>query len=301
MEPKVTLGICVRNCEEFIEDAIQSILEQDFDHESMRLIFVDGGSSDRTLSIIKKCVSNIDIPTEIIPASWTGIGYARNIVVSKTKDKYVLWIDGDMVLSKCFVKTLVDFIEKHDCAGIVKGKSSLDIGVDMISTLEAYSRAASRMVDYTSQKTRSIALGTAGSLYRVDVIRQVGGFDDALKYYGEDWDIELRIRDAGWSLYAVDAEYFDYERLGLSWSKLWKKYWLRGYFSHHFFHKHNKLLRLYRMFPFAAAVGGLLNSRKLYRLTMNKFVFLLPFHSLFKMSAWWVGYVRSHLDSYVPR
>ena len=301
MEPKITLGICVRNCEGLIKNAIQSILEQDFDHDSMQLIFVDDGSTDRTLSVIKESVSKLDMTTTIIPVSWKGIGHARNLVVSKTEDDYVLWVDGDMVLSKGFVKTLVDFMKSHDDAAIVKGKQSLNSGLNMISTLEAYSRIERHMVNYQSPKSRFRSLGTGGSIYRVEVIRQVGGFDENLRYYGEDWDIELRIRDAGWSLHTVDAEFFDYEQQRLSWSGLWKKYWIRGYYSHYFFHKNSSLVKFYRMIPFAAALGGLLRSHKIYPRTKNKFAFMLPIHSFFKMSAWCVGYVRSHLDSYEPR
>lgn len=51
MKPKVTVGICVRNCENYIKDAINSILDQDFPHEFMELIFADDGSEDNTFSI----------------------------------------------------------------------------------------------------------------------------------------------------------------------------------------------------------------------------------------------------------
>jgi len=300
LEPKVTLGICVRNCEEYIKDTIHSILEQDFAHESMSLIFVDDGSNDGTLSIIKEYVSRIDMPAEIIQTSWKGIGHARNVVISKACGKYVLWVDGDMLLSKNFVKTLVYFMEKHSGVGIAKGTQSLDPGPNILSTLEAYSRAASRMLDYQSKKARSKALGTGGSIYRIEAIKHVGGFDENLRYYGEDWDIEIRIRDAGWTLCAVDTEFFDYERRRLTWGSLWRKYWLRGYYSHYFFHKNGNSLRTHRMFPFAVFVGVLLQSRKLYRLTKRKFVFLLPIHCLFKTSARYVGFVKSHLNSYEP-
>jgi glycosyltransferase involved in cell wall biosynthesis len=300
LKPKVTLGICVHNCEQYIKDAIQSILIQDFPHESMSLIFVDDGSNDGTLSVIEEYVSGIDMPVEIIQTPWKGIGHARNVVLSKTCSKYVIWIDGDMVLSKNFVKTLVNFMEQHSGVGITKGKQSLDPGANLISTLEAYSRAASRMLDYQSKKARSKALGTGGSIYRVEAMRHLGGFDENLRYYGEDWDFEIRLRDAGWTLCSVDVKFFDYERRRLDWKGLWRKYWLRGYYSHYFFHKNCNLLRLYRMVPFAASVGGLLQSLKLYRLTKCKSVFLLPIHALFKMSAWYLGYVRSHLDSYEP-
>ena len=50
-KPIVTIGICVKNTEKTILDAINSILEQDYPTDLMEIIFVDDGSEDRTLSI----------------------------------------------------------------------------------------------------------------------------------------------------------------------------------------------------------------------------------------------------------
>jgi len=300
LEPRVTVGICARNCENYIEDTIHSILEQDFAHEFMSLIFVDDGSDDGTLSLIEEYLPKIDMPVKIIRTPWKGIGHSRNMVISVTNSKYILWVDGDMVLSKDFVKKLVGFMEKHTKVGIAKGKQSLELGANLLSSLETYSRAAIRMVDYQSEKARFRALGTGGSIYRIEAIRQAGGFDENLKGYGEDWDIEIRIRDAGWSLCVVDVGFSDYERRGLTWRSLWQKYWLRGYYSHYFLHKNGSLVKLYKMLPVAAFVGGNIQSHKLYRLTKQKFVFLLPFEHLFKTSAWCVGYIKSHMNSYEP-
>ena len=299
-DPLVTIGVCVRNCEDFVEEAIASILQQDFPHRSMELIFVDDGSNDKTLSIIKEAVLKIDIPYKVFCGSWNGIGHARNVVIKNAEGCFILWVDGDMVLSKDYTRRLVDFMRNRHDAGIVKGKQSLQPGGNLLSTLESYSRAASRMVKYDSTKARSKALGTGGSVYRAEAVRQVGGFDESLRGYGEDWDVELRVRDAGWSLHAIDAEFFDHERYPISWKKLWSRYWLRGYYSHYFLHKNVGLLKLYRLSPVSAFVTGFLYASKLFRLTKRKIVFLLPFENSIKMSAWYVGFLESHVDSYEP-
>ena len=243
LNPKITIGLCVRNCQEYVYEAVKIIARQDFPHDSMNLIFVDDGSEDNTLSIIERSVAEIDIPAKILKTSWKGLGHARNMVVDNSKGDYILWVDGDMVLSSSFVRKLVELMEKNPELGIAKGKQSLQLGANMLSTLEAFSRASGRMVNYKSKKARSKALGTGGSIYRVAAIKKVGGFDDNLRGYGEDWDIEIRIRDAGWSLHAISVEFFDYERYRLTWSNLWKRYWLRGYYSHYFLHKNNKEYR----------------------------------------------------------
>ena len=290
----------MRNCEDYVKEAIDSVLDQDFPHEFMELIIVDDGSEDDTLSIIEDRVSHVDIPIRVFHTSWKGLGHARNMVVANAIGDFILWVDGDMLLSKDFVTKLVEFMKQHPDVGIVKGRQALKPGRNLLATLEAYSRAAGRMVDYKSEKGRLKALGTGGAIYLTEVIKQVGGFDENLRGYGEDWDIEIRVRAAGWSLCAIDAEFLDYERHGLTWSGLWSRYWIRGYYTHYFLHKNRGMLKHYRMFPLTAFLSGLLYASSLFRLTGQKAVFLLPFQSVFKMTAWYVGFIRSHLNSYAP-
>jgi glycosyltransferase involved in cell wall biosynthesis len=300
MEPNVTIGVCVRNCEGSIKDAIDSIMTQDFHHDRIKVVFVDDGSEDRTLSIIRDCVHKMDMAAVVFHTPWKGLGNARNLVVANAEGDYILWVDGDMMLSRDFLRKLVEFMEKNSKAGIVKGRQALLPGCNLLATLEGYSRAYGRMVDYQSQKGRFKAVGTGGALYRIGAVRQVGGFDDNLKGYNEDWDVELRLRQAGWSFHTVNVTFYDYERYGLTWKSLWRRYWLRGYFTHYFLHKNRGMIKHYRMFPPAAFLSGLVSSLKLFKLTRQKAVFLLAFQSTFKMTAWYIGFIGSHLDSYAP-
>jgi glycosyltransferase involved in cell wall biosynthesis len=301
MESKVTIGVCVRNCEGFVGDAIASIIAQDFPHDQIKVVFVDDGSEDRTLSIIQDYVHKMDVNAVVFHTPWKGLGTARNTVIAHAEGDYILWVDGDMMLSRDFLKKLVEYMERNPKAGIVKGRQALSPGRNALATLEGYSRAVGRMVDYQSRKGRLKVVGTGGSLYRIKAVRQAGGFDDNLKMYNEDWDFELRLRKAGWTLHTLNVIFSDYERYGLTWKSLWRRYWLRGYYSHYFLHKNRGMIKHYRMFPPAASLSGLLSSFTLYKLTRQKNVFLLPFQSIFKMTAWYVGFMRSHSDGYSPK
>jgi glycosyltransferase involved in cell wall biosynthesis len=297
MAPEVTIGICVKNCELFIKEAIGSIMAQDYPHDKTRLVIVDE-SDDNTLSIIRDCVKKIDIESIVVHTSSKGLGAARNMVLARSKGDYILWVDGDMIIAPVFLRKLVEFMEKNPQVGIVKGRQALVPGRNLLATLESYSRTAGRMVDYQSQRGMFKALGTAGALYRLKAIAQVNGFDPELKRYNEDWDAELRLRKAGWLMHTLDVSYLDYERHGLTWKALWRRYWLRGYYTWPFLQKYKGLIKHYRMFPPASFVSGLLSSIRLFRLTQKKSVFLMAFQSSFKMVAWYVGFFRSKLDSY---
>ena len=293
MFPRVTIGVCVRNSEKFIGDAIGSITTQDFPLDRIKLVFVDDGSEDRTLSVIKDYVEKMDLAVEVIHTPWKGLGNARNLVIANSVGEYILWVDGDMVLSPDFLSKLVRFMEENPKASVAKGRQSLVPASNLLGTIEAYSRASGRMVDYQSKKGEFKAVGTGGALYRIRAVRQVGGFDDKLRGYNEDWDVEVRMRKAGWTFHTVNASFCDYERYGLTWRLLWQRYWLRGYQTRYFLQKNRGMIKHYRNIPPAAFLSGLLSSFSLFKITKERTVFLIPFLSMLKMIAWYVGFIRS--------
>jgi len=297
MRPKITIGVCVRNCEDYINDAIDSISGQDFPNGLSEVVFVDDGSEDKTLSIIQNQVPEMDMNVRVFHQKWKGLGAARNVVVKCATAEYILWHDGDMVLPKDYVRKQVEFMEQHQNVGIAKGKQALEKGENTLATLETYARAASRMVDYNSDKARSKSLGTGGCIYRVEALSQVGGFDETITGYGEDLEIENRIRNAGWGLRTTDLQFRDYERRRVSWKDLWRRYLKRGYDLHQCTLRKTAIINLYGFLPPVAVFVGLFHSVKIYRLTRKSLVFLLPIQYVFKMTACCVGLMRSYLDT----
>ena len=57
----VTIGFCVKNMAETVGRAINSISRQDFPHESIEIIVVEGFSCDGTFSIVENQLSKTDI------------------------------------------------------------------------------------------------------------------------------------------------------------------------------------------------------------------------------------------------
>lgn len=296
---KLTVGVCVRNCEGTVGQAIESVVEQDFPHNLMEIIFVNDGSRDNTLNVIEDWASRIDIRSRVFSDSWRGLGAARNTVVNNAQGDYVVWVDGDMILERSYFAKQVRFMENNPKVGIAKGTYEPSPGPNLISTLEIYSRSADKMTDFN--KRTAGALGTGGCIYRVEAIRQAGGFDDGLKGYGEDWDAETRVRAAGFSLQVTQAKWRDYERFGLSLKELWNRYVTRGSDLYYFSRKHERLLKLHRMLPPAGFFAGLKFAFRLRKIINSKVIFLLPFETAFKSTAWSWGYMKVKLADKMPR
>lgn len=289
---KVTLGVCIRNSASTIKETIRSIICQDYPHDLIEVIFVDDGSEDATLLIIKEHIPMMDMQVKVFHQEWKGIGFSRNIVVNNAEGDYIVWVDGDMILPKNHVRIQVEFMEQNLDVGIAKARYGLITEENIIATLENLSFVISYLQNETSN---SMLPGTGGAIYRVEAIRQIGGFDNRLKEAGEDVDAAYRIKMAGWNLRVSPA--FFYEKSRRTWLELWKRYFKHGYSSYYLYSKNKNVFSLLRMSPPASFIKGILFIPDAYRLIHRKSVLLLPFHFLFKMSAWFTGFTISKIKS----
>jgi len=289
---KVTVGMCVKNCEDTIKEAIESVLDQEFPNELMKLIIVDGRSHDRTLEIIRDSLKKSSIQVKIFYES-EGLGRARQIVVDNASGEYIVWVDGDMVLSKDFVKKQVEFMDRNPHVGVAKGKYGIlkRINKNMVAFLEDAEFTLNTLFE---GEVSGKVLATSGSIYRVKAIKHVGSFDPHFKGVAEDMDVENKLRDYNWKLY-INSAYF-YEIRRQNWHELWNEYFWHGQGAYRFFRKNRRSVNLHTLFPPVALVRELFRVPFAYRLTHRKVVLFLPVHYVFKRIAWTAGYVKASIQ-----
>lgn len=295
MKPMVTMGICVRNCEAFVKEAVDSILDQDFPHELMEVIFVDDGSEDKTLSVILDCIPGMDIEAKVFHDEWRGLGWARNVIVENAGGDYIVWVDGDMILPRDHVRKQVEFMRQNPKVGIAKARYGAWHKENLVGFLE---NLAFQAVDFKyggKVATQRRVMGTGGSIYRVKAIRQVGGFDKHISGVGEDADAEYRVRKAGWLLYRATPALF-YERRRKTWKALWDEGFWHGYGGDYVIRKNSGIIAFYKMTPLAGFLAGVWYSIVAYKMMRRRIVFLLPIQYTFKRTAWFFGFVKGQID-----
>jgi len=291
VKPKVTIGICVRNCEATLTGTLNSVSNQDFPHELMEIIIADDGSEDKTLHVAFDLASKMDMQVKVFSGEWRGIGPARNVIVDNAEGDYIIWVDGDMVLPKNHVKKQVEFMEKNPNVGIAKAKHQVLPEENLVAFLE---HVPYLLYDVTPGVLSSKMPGTGGAIYRVLAIRQVKGFDNNLRYAGEDQDAAFRIKKAGWIITHSPAVF--YEVRVQTWIKLFKKYIWYGYGNHDLYNKNREIFSTTRMNPLAGFVAGVLYAFTAYRLTKRKSLVLLPLHFVLKMTAWCIGFTWARIN-----
>ncbi|MHA1225642.1 MAG: glycosyltransferase [Candidatus Hodarchaeales archaeon] len=288
----VTVGVCVKNEEATIEKAIKSILEQIYPHNLIEVIIVDDGCTDNTIGLVKKIFNYTDIPMKIINSGGKGLGTARQLVVDKAEGDFILWLDGDMEVSNEYIRLNINFLMDNPNIAKVRGKWQKDEGNNLVSYLENLNTLAdqvkrNRLVQFT---------GTGASIFRVSAIKDVGGFDTNINGAGEDIDLSARIWNAGWKFAETSVEYYHGDFY--QWKDIWRKYWWYGYGMHYVINKHKRLIFLWSHFPLVSFFIGIFRSVKIYKMTRSNISYLLPIYYFFKRTAWFLGFIKSHMDGY---
>ena len=95
--PKISIIVPVYNCEKYISNCINSVLEQSF--KDFELILVDDGSSDRSFEICESFAKK-DSRVRAIHQPNSGVSRARNIGLDEAKGEYIGFVDGDDCVDK---------------------------------------------------------------------------------------------------------------------------------------------------------------------------------------------------------
>lgn len=104
----------VFNVQNYVVDAVESILNQNCDFE---LIIVNDGSTDGSAKIIEQFVG--DSRVHIVTIKNSGLSIARNTGLAIAKGQYVFFMDSDDVLRKNFFKKITPILIEDNPDGIM--------------------------------------------------------------------------------------------------------------------------------------------------------------------------------------
>lgn len=124
--PKVTVLIDTYNHERFIEEAIASVLAQDFPAAEMEILVVDDGSIDHTPEIVRKFEPRV----RLIRKANGGQASAFNAGIPQARGEIVAFLDGDDWWAHEKLKRVVAALDADTGIGIVGH------GIVMVHTVE---------------------------------------------------------------------------------------------------------------------------------------------------------------------
>lgn len=108
---KVSVIIPVYNSEKYINQCIDSVLDQTYNN--IELILINDGSTDNSLEILKKYKSKFS-QIKIINQNNSGVSYSRNIGLKTATGDYIMFIDSDDIIIKNYIEQMMEYLQKNN-------------------------------------------------------------------------------------------------------------------------------------------------------------------------------------------
>lgn len=182
MPPLVSVIIPVRNYEQYIGEAIESVLAQEF--KDWELIVVDDYSTDRTGEIAARYQK--DEKVRLVRNDRNlGQFQTHNRGAEFASGKYLKFFHGDDVMYPHFLRTMVDGMEAYPRAALgISHPRRLWTAPHLFSPEEVWRAQTDRLTSILSE-------GPSGTIFRADAFRQVGGF--GTRFHTSDSEMNYRM------------------------------------------------------------------------------------------------------------
>ena len=186
-----------RNAEPHVGHAVASVLRQSF--PDFELVVIDDGSTDGTAQVVSD-LSDSRIRLIRNQAN-LGIGACHNLALHNSDSELVVHVDADDVVLPDGFRRMVDVMDGHrDAPGAHCHFAFIDDQGRTLSNRFTRGRIAAQRERSLRRDYRRDLIVYGGECanhlrtYRRDVLIELGGFDESLRY-GEDCDMALRLVD----------------------------------------------------------------------------------------------------------
>jgi hypothetical protein len=184
--PAVTVLIDTYNHERFIEEAIVSVLEQDFPASEMEILVVDDGSTDRTPEIVQKFSARV----RYLRKDNGGQASAFNFGIPHAEGEIVAFLDGDDWWAPNKLSRVAQTMAADPSVGIV-GHGIVNVqrdGREQAETLiEGFRFQADTVQGARLFRRRGAFLGTSRMTIRASLLRQIGSVPETIQVQADEY------------------------------------------------------------------------------------------------------------------
>jgi GT2 family glycosyltransferase len=188
--PYVTALVDTYNHERFIEEAIVSVLEQDFPSSEMEVVVVDDGSTDRTPEIVRKFEPRV----RLIRKTNGGQASAFNAGIPAAAGTFLSFLDGDDWWAHNKITRAMETFEAEPELGFV-GHGDIIVYADgrqVLHVLREGCRFRANTLEGALQfRLRKAFLGTCRMTVRASVLRQILPVPEVLTIQADEYMFTL--------------------------------------------------------------------------------------------------------------
>ncbi len=211
MPPLVSAIVVNWNGKEYLEECLQSLHAQTF--SDFELILVDNGSTDGSIEHVQQDFPGwVRVLRNVRNEGFSG---GNNRGIRAASGKYIVLLNNDAQADPRWLEELVRVAEENPRAGMLASKIYLQGGSNIIDNVghliyrDGLNRGRGRLEVDRGQYERTEEVffpSGCAALYRREMLEEVGLFDEDFFAYGDDTDLGLKGRLAGWKcLYVPKA------------------------------------------------------------------------------------------------
>ena len=224
--PLVSFGVPVFNEAGTIIATLESLLG--LDYPNIEIIIVNDGSSDDTKKIVSEFIRLRKLKNVfLINQKNSGKGATLNTAIRKASGKYFAVFDADCVADKDALKLMIPCFS--DSVGAVIAGINLRKPKSVIAKMQRieYVSASFMRSLMSNIGTLHITHG-ALSVFDVEILRKVGGFDE--DNLTEDFEVAMRLRSKGFQIKFCEGVFTE-TKVPESFKSLWRQRvrWFRGF------------------------------------------------------------------------
>lgn len=196
LKPKVSVVIPCYNQGEFIDEAVESVLNQTC--RDFEIIIVDDGSTDEGTRLKLR---GYDRPmTRVVHTRNMGLPSARNNGIREAKGEFILPLDADDRIGAAYLEEALKIFEARPNAGIVYCEAAYFGTKD----------GAWDTGQFSLERILVENIIFCSALFRKADWEKAGGYRPNMVYGFEDWDFWLSLLDLGREAYKVPRKLFFY-------------------------------------------------------------------------------------------
>jgi glycosyltransferase involved in cell wall biosynthesis len=185
-KPFASVLIDTYNHERFIEQAIASVLAQDFPASEREIIVVDDGSTDRTPEIVRKFEPHV----RLLRKTNGGQASAFNAGIPECQGEIIAFLDGDDWWASNKLTRVAQAMAAEPAVGII-GHGIITVHLDLreqIETLcEGFRLQANTAEGARLFQRRGAFLGTSRMTIRAQLLRRIGLVPEAIEIQADEY------------------------------------------------------------------------------------------------------------------
>jgi glycosyltransferase involved in cell wall biosynthesis len=184
--PFVTILIDTYNHQSFIEDAINSVLQQDFPPKETEILVVDDGSTDKTSELVRRFEPRVRLIHKING----GQASAFNAGIPEARGEIVVFLDGDDWWAPDKLTAVAEAFAADTDIGLV-GHGVTEVYADGRQRTEVLRQICRfRITSIEEARTfrmRRGFLGTSRMAYRRETLSRIGFVPESLKFEADEY------------------------------------------------------------------------------------------------------------------